>query len=171
MNIHWKDWCWSWSSSTLAPWCKALTHWKRPWCWERLKAREEGDDRGWDGWLASLIQWTWVWTNSGKRWRTGKFGMLQSMGSQRVRHDWATEQEQQEKNLIVFIETQQSWERKIELWLQTILQSFRNQTQWYWLKNRNKDQWNTIESLEINPHTCVHYDKRFNNIQWGNDSP
>ena len=59
-NIHWKDWCWSWSSNTLAAWCKELTHWKRPGCWERLKAGGEGDDRGWDDWMASLILWTWV---------------------------------------------------------------------------------------------------------------
>ena len=49
LNIHWKDWCWSWKSNTLATWCEELTHWKRPWCWERLKAEGEGDDRGWDG--------------------------------------------------------------------------------------------------------------------------
>ena len=49
LNIHWKDWCWSWSSNTLATWCEELTHWRRPWCWERLKARRERDDRGWDG--------------------------------------------------------------------------------------------------------------------------
>ena len=53
------DWCWRWNSKTLATWCKELTHWKRPWCWERLKVGE-GDDRGWDGWMASLTQWTWV---------------------------------------------------------------------------------------------------------------
>ena len=57
-DIHWKDRCWSWSSNTLATWCKELTHWKRPWCWEILKAGGEGDNRGWDGWLASLTQWT-----------------------------------------------------------------------------------------------------------------
>ena len=45
LNVHWKDWCWSWSSKTLATWCKELTQWKRPWCWERLKAGEEGDER------------------------------------------------------------------------------------------------------------------------------
>ena len=65
--IHWKDWCWSWSSNTLATWWKEPTHWKRPWCWERLKVGEEGDDRGWDGWVASLSQWTWVWASS-RRW-------------------------------------------------------------------------------------------------------
>ena len=70
--------------------CEELTRWKRPWCWERLKAGE-GDDRGWDGWMASPTWWTWVWVNSGSWWWTGMPGVLQSMGSQRVRHDWATE--------------------------------------------------------------------------------
>ena len=60
------------------------------WCWEGLGAGREGDDRGRDGWMASLTQWTWVWVNSG-RWWTGRPGVLQSMGSQRVGHDWATE--------------------------------------------------------------------------------
>ena len=64
---------------------------KRPWCWERLKAGGEGDNRRWDGWMASLTQWTWVWVSSGSWWWTGKPVMLQSMGSQRVGHDWATE--------------------------------------------------------------------------------
>ena len=61
------------------------------WCWERLKVGGEGDDRGWDGWMASLTQWTWVWVNSGHWWWTGRPGMLQSVGSQRVGHDWVTE--------------------------------------------------------------------------------
>ena len=78
-------------ADTLATWCKEQTHWKRPWCWERLKAGGEGDDRGWDGWMASLTQWTWVWASSRRWWRTGKPGLLQSMGSQRVGHDCATE--------------------------------------------------------------------------------
>ena len=90
LNIHWKDWCWSWSSNTLATWCEEMTYWKRPWCWERLKAGE-GGDRGWDGWMASLTQWTWVWVNSGSWWWTGRPGVLQSMGSPRAGHDWATE--------------------------------------------------------------------------------
>ena len=68
-----------------------LSHLKRPWSWERLKAGGEWDDRGWDGWMASLTQWTWVWVNPGSWCWTGRPGMLQSMGSQRVRHDWATE--------------------------------------------------------------------------------
>ena len=65
--------------------------WKDPWCWERLKAGGEGDYRGWDGWMASPTRWTWVWVNSASWWWTGRPGMLQSMGSQRVRHNWATE--------------------------------------------------------------------------------
>ena len=77
--------------NTLATWCEELTHLKRPWCWERLNAGGEGDGRGWDGWMASLTQWTWVWVNSGSWWWIGKPGMLQSMGSQRIRHDWVTE--------------------------------------------------------------------------------
>ena len=60
LGVHCKDCCWSWNSSTLATWCKELTHLKRPWCWERLKAGGERDDRGWDGWMASPAQWIWV---------------------------------------------------------------------------------------------------------------
>ena len=67
-----------------------LTHLKRPWCWERLKARGEGDDRRWDRWMASPTQWTWVWVDSGSWWWTGRPGVLQSMGLQRVEHDWET---------------------------------------------------------------------------------
>ena len=74
-RIHWKDWCWSRSSNTLATWCEELTHWKKPWCWERLKAGGEGDDRGWDGWMAPPTQWTWVWVSSRSWWWTGKPGM------------------------------------------------------------------------------------------------
>ena len=75
-----------------ATWCKEQTHLKRPWCWERLKVGGEGDNRGWDSWMASPTQWTWVWANSRSWWWTGRPGMLQSMGSQRVRHDWTTEE-------------------------------------------------------------------------------
>ena len=77
LNIHWEDWWWSWSSNTLATWWEKLTHQKRPWCWERLKAGGEEGDRGWDGWIASPTQWTWFWANS-RRQRTGKSGVLQS---------------------------------------------------------------------------------------------
>ena len=68
-------------------WCEELTHWNRPWCWERLKAGGEGDNRGWDGWMASPTQCTWVWVNSRRWWWTGKPGMLQSVGSHRVEHN------------------------------------------------------------------------------------
>ena len=64
---------------------------KRPWCWKRLKARWEGDNRGWDGWMASQTQWAWVWASSGSQWWTGKPGVLQSTGLQRVGHDWVPE--------------------------------------------------------------------------------
>ena len=90
LNTYWKDWCWSWNSNTLATWCKELTHLKRPWCWERLKTGE-GDNRGRDGKMSSSSLWTWVWVCSRSWWWTGKPGVLQSMGSQRVRHDWVTE--------------------------------------------------------------------------------
>ena len=68
-----------------------LTNLKRPWCWERLRAGGEGDDRKWDGWMASPTQWTWVWVNSGSWWWTGRPGVLRLLGSQRVRRDWVTE--------------------------------------------------------------------------------
>ena len=91
LSVHWKDCCWSWNSNTLATSCKELTHWKRPWCWEGLGAGGEGDDRWWDGWMASLTRRTWVWVNSGSWWWTGRPGVLWFMGLQRVGHDWETE--------------------------------------------------------------------------------
>ena len=85
--VHWKNWCWSWNSNTLATWCEELTHLKRPWCWRRLRAGGEGADRGWDGWMASPTQWTWVWVGSRSWWWTGRPGVLRFMESQRVGHD------------------------------------------------------------------------------------
>ena len=82
--------CMCMNSRVDSNWCEELTYWKRSWCWERLKAGE-GDDRGWDGWTASSTWWTWVWVNSRSWWWTGRPGVLQSMGSQRVGHDWETE--------------------------------------------------------------------------------
>ena len=82
---------WSWSSNPLPTWCEEVTHLKRPWCWERSKAGGERDDRGWDGWMASLTQWTWVWASSRGWWWTGKPGVLRSMVSQRVGQNWMTE--------------------------------------------------------------------------------
>ena len=91
LGVLWKEWCWSWKSNTLATSCERLTNLKRPWCWGRLRAGGEGDDRRWDGWVASPTQWTWVWVNCGSWWWTGRPGELQSIGLQRVGHDWVTE--------------------------------------------------------------------------------
>ena len=70
LGVHCKDWCWRWNSNILATSCEELTHLKRPWCWERLRAGGEGDNRGWDGWMTSPTWWTWVWASSGfaKSW-------------------------------------------------------------------------------------------------------
>ena len=91
LGFLWREWCWSWNSSTLATSCEEVTHWKRLWCWEGLGTGGEGDNRGWDGWMASLTRWTWVWVNSRSWWCTGRPGMLWFMGSRRVGHNWATE--------------------------------------------------------------------------------
>ena len=91
LGVHWKDWCWSWNSNILATRCKELTHLKRPWCWEGLKAGGGEDNRGWDGWMASPTQWIWVWVNSESWWWIERPGVLQSMGLQRVSHNWVTE--------------------------------------------------------------------------------
>ena len=66
LNILWKDWCWSWSSNNLTTGCLQTTHWKTPWCWERLKAKREEGSLGWDGWIALLTQWIWIWISSGR---------------------------------------------------------------------------------------------------------
>ena len=86
LNTHWKDCCWSWNSSILVIWWQHLTHWKSPWCWEIMRAEGEEGIRGWDGWMASPMQWTWTWTNFRGWWETGRPGMLQPMGSQGVRY-------------------------------------------------------------------------------------
>ena len=101
MNIHWKDWCWSWNSNTLATWCEELTYLKRPWCGEKLKVGGEGDDRRWDGRMASPTQWTWVWVSSRSWWWTERPGMLQSMGSQRVGHhcNWTKLKSERERQI------------------------------------------------------------------------
>ena len=78
-----------------------MIHWKRPWCWEGLGAGGEGDERGWDGWMASPTRWTWVWVNSRSWWWTGRPGMLRFMGSQRVGQDWATELNWTELNWMI----------------------------------------------------------------------
>ena len=67
------------NSNHLATWCEDLTLWKRPWCWERLKVGGEGDDRGWDGWMASPTWWMWVWAGSQSWWWSRMLDVLQSM--------------------------------------------------------------------------------------------
>ena len=91
LGVLWKDWCWSWNANTLATWCEEWTHWKRPWCWEMLRAGGEGDNRGWHVWMASSPRWAWVWVDCGSWWWTGRPGVLRFMGSQRVEQDWVTE--------------------------------------------------------------------------------
>ena len=90
-----------------------LAQWKRPWCWERLKA-EERDDRGWDGWMASPIRWTWVWVSSGSWWWMGRPGVLQSMGLQRAGHDWKTELNWTELSsaFVVCFTTEEVWKER-----------------------------------------------------------
>ena len=84
LGILWKEWCQSWNSSILATSCEELTHWKRLWCWEGFGPGGEGDARGWDGWMASLTRWMWVWVNSGSWWWTGRPGVLRFMGSKEL---------------------------------------------------------------------------------------
>ena len=92
MEVLWaQQLCQDFRRSTLATWCEELTHWKRPWCWERLRAGGKGNDREWDVWMASPTGWTWVWVDSGSWWWTGRPGVLQFMGLKRVGHDWVTE--------------------------------------------------------------------------------
>ena len=79
-EYHWKDWYWTEAPILLQTDVKNWLIGKDPQCWERLKVREEGDNRGWDGWMESLIEWTWVWADSGRQWRTGNPGVLQSRG-------------------------------------------------------------------------------------------
>ena len=87
----------------LATWWEELTHLKRPWCWERLRAGVEGDNRGWNGWMASPTRWTWIWVNSGSCWWTGRPGMLWSMASQKSdmteQMSW-TETNERRKNVV-----------------------------------------------------------------------
>ena len=124
--------------STLATWYKEPIHWKRPWFWERLKAGE-GDHRGWDDWMASLTQWTQVSPNSGRWWRTGKPGMLQSIGLQRVRQDLVTEQQQQIVLIFTYFYNNYDLFNSFLKYNSTLL--FPKQTAWWQTLNDNKINW------------------------------
>ena len=105
-------------AETLVLWPPHAKHWKRLWCWEGLGAGGEGDDRGWDGWMVSLTQWTWVWVNFRSWWRTGRPGVLWFMGSQRVGHNWATEL----GSGIIFLSTFYGWlSQKHSKWIKQII--------------------------------------------------
>ena len=108
LGVQWKDWCWRWHSQSLATWCEELTYLKRPWCWKGLGAGREGDNRGWDGWMASPTQWTWAWVDSGSWWWTGRPGVLRFVVLQRVGHDWTTELNWYLKHLNNLVEKYQS---------------------------------------------------------------
>ena len=133
LNNHWKDWCWGWSSNTLATWWEELTDWKRPRYWERMKVGE-GDDRGWDGWMAWPTWWTLDWVSSGSWWWTGKPGVLQSIGLQRVGHDWMTEL---------------NWDLLFDPWIRRVLFSF----QVFWCYLSITDFW--IDSIVVREHCSV----------------
>ena len=123
-------------SNSLASWYEELTLWKRLWCWERLKVRGEGDDRGWDCWMASPTQWTWVWVDSRSWWWTRRTGVLQYMGLQRVRHDWVTglNLKQMPQEIFFFFQSVGKFEnfvkalQEVNLIFSIILQSFRDAT-------------------------------------------
>ena len=112
---------------------RGVTHLERPWCWERVKVGGEGDNRGWDGWMASLTQWTWDWVNSGSWWWTRRPGMLQSMGSHGVGHDWATD----------WAELGCADKSVMPRWRKFIL------TLYFWHFKRKNDRWEYAQSQEV----------------------
>ena len=98
LNIHQKDWCWSWRSNTLVTGCKELISvLENTLMLGKIEGKREGGSRGWDGWIASLTQWTRIRANCGRQWRTEKPGGLQSVMLQRVGHDLVTKQQQQQQ--------------------------------------------------------------------------
>ena len=114
-------------------------------CWEGLGAGGEGDDRGWDGWMASLTWSTRVWVNSGSWWWTGRPGMLQFMGSQRVGHDWVTELNWTELNWILikqgYVDTETSTHREKTMWKIQGEDSHVSDMRYSWLLNHTVLNW------------------------------
>ena len=154
------DCCWSWNSNTLATSCEELTHWKRPWSWEGLEAGGEGDNRGWDGWMASPTWWTWVWVDSESWWWTGRPGVLQSMGSQWIRHNWVTELNWTElkrnesgsfvdtwmNQSVIQSEVNQKWENNYHILVHNV--ESRKWCRWTYFQGRNRDA--DIENEHVN---------------------
>ena len=138
LNLYLKD---EEKEQTKPAWCKELTHLKRSWCWERSKAGGKGNDRGWDGWIASPTQWTWVWVNSQSWWWTGKPGMLQSMGWQRVIHNWATELKWTELNwcLSLSSNTLATWCKDPTHWKRLMLWKIEDRRRRGWKRTRRLD--------------------------------
>ena len=105
LGVHWKDWCWSWNSNTLATWCKELTQWTGPWCWERLKVRGKGNNRGWDGWMALPTRWISVWACSGSCWGQGSLAFCSPWGRKELdMTEWLNCIEKKTLNVIKFPE-------------------------------------------------------------------
>ena len=111
---------WSWSYSTLVTRCKEPTHYKRPWSWESLKAERERDNRGQYCLMASSTQWTWGWASSRTWWKTGKPGMLQFMGSQRVKHSWVDWTTRYAATMGVYLRTQGKRVRTSKVFLEEV---------------------------------------------------
>ena len=133
--------------------------------------------RGWDGWMASPTQWTWVWASSGRLWRTGKPGMLQSMGLQRVKtwlSNWTAAKfvwDHRKPPVATAILSGTKPEASHSL-ISNYYKAVVVKTVWYCHKSRHTEQWKRIEGREINP--CIHgqliYDRGGKNIKWGKDS-
>ena len=161
LNIRWKDWCWSWNSNTLATWCEEPSHWKRLWCWERLKAGGEGGDRGWEGWMVSPTQWEGVWANSGRWRRTGKPGVLQSIGLQRVRHDWATKQQQgklvlknRNRKIINSLLKNEHFRKWSDFLKSTIFKFLSQSKQINYLKSGQRQRHKSVSRINLQPTKC-----------------
>ena len=125
--------------NTLATWWEEQTHWKRPWCWERLKVGGEVDNRGWDGWMVLLIHWTWIWACSGSWWLTGKPGLLLFMGSQRMGDDWVTELNWIEPNSMSTLKTEKmEWFELLEEHYASLLAQRPWGKHWWGMKKASK---------------------------------
>ena len=138
---------------------RRVTHWKRLWCWEGLGAGGEGDDRGWDGWMASLTRWTWVWVNSGSWWWTGRPGVLWFMGSQRIGHDWATELNWTVFSYLYFIiYGHYAWNRNPFLLLIFCFLKLMdiNESLWHWLYMHYEYNKSSLERTPVSHSTNIY---------------